>query len=183
VRTPVWEKADPGARAALEALAKTLGSIVRQVDLPDYFDAVWDDHRVIMATDMARNLGTLVARGGEGSSSQQLRNLLAEGAATSEARYRTARDNTRRYAAGLAQILKDHDAILTLSAPGVAPKGTATGNPAFNSLWTLTGLPAVTLPLLKGEGGMPLGVQLVGAAGEDARLLATANWLVEKLRA
>jgi aspartyl-tRNA(Asn)/glutamyl-tRNA(Gln) amidotransferase subunit A len=57
----------------------------------------------------------------------------------------------------------------------------ATGNPVFNTLWSLTGLPAVTLPLLSGEGGMPLGVQLVGAAGDDARLLRTANWLVNAL--
>jgi Asp-tRNA(Asn)/Glu-tRNA(Gln) amidotransferase A subunit family amidase len=57
----------------------------------------------------------------------------------------------------------------------------ATGNPALNTLWTLAGLPAVSLPLLKGEDGMPLGVQLVGLAGDDARLLRTANWLANKL--
>ena len=67
------------------------------------------------------------------------------------------------------------------AAPGVAPKGEATGNPAFCSLWTLTGLPALSLPLLTGEGGMPLGVQLIGEAGDDARLMRTANWLIQKL--
>jgi len=72
-------------------------------------------------------------------------------------------------------------AIITLSAPGVAPEGTATGNPVFNSLWTLMGLPAINLPLLQSDGGMPIGVQLVGAPGDDARLLRTANWLVSKL--
>ena len=51
----------------------------------------------------------------------------------------------------------------------------------FCSLWSLTGLPALSLPLLSGEGGMPLGVQLVGERGDDARLLRTANWLVNKL--
>jgi Asp-tRNA(Asn)/Glu-tRNA(Gln) amidotransferase A subunit family amidase len=45
----------------------------------------------------------------------------------------------------------------------------------------LLGLPAVTLPLLSGEGEMPIGVQLVGAAGDDARLLRTANWLVSRM--
>jgi Asp-tRNA(Asn)/Glu-tRNA(Gln) amidotransferase A subunit family amidase len=64
----------------------------------------------------------------------------------------------------------------------VAPKSLAsTGNPAFCSLWTLTGLPAVSLPILEGESGMPLGVQLVGSAGDDARLLRTANWLLSTL--
>ncbi|MGA2565652.1 MAG: amidase [Pseudolabrys sp.] len=180
VRTPVWDKAEPQARAAFEALAQRLGDCVAVVDLPDAYAAAWDDQRVIMATDMAHNFGALVARGGE-ASSQQLRDLLAEGSKTNALRYLAARDNAPRYAAGIGDIFKRYDAILTPSAPGVAPKGMATCNPAFNTIWTLTGLPAVSLPLLSGEGGMPLGVQLVGTAGDDARLLRTANWLVTKL--
>ena len=180
VRTPVWSKADAETRAAFEALVEQLGDCVATVDLPDSYAAAWDDQRVIMATDMAYNFGSLVARGGA-ASSKQLCDLLAEGAQTSALRYLAARDNARCYAAGIGEIFKQYDATLTPSAPGVAPKGTATGNPMFNTLWTLTGLPAVSLPLLRGEGGMPLGVQLVGAAGDDARLLRTAHWLVGKL--
>jgi Asp-tRNA(Asn)/Glu-tRNA(Gln) amidotransferase A subunit family amidase len=180
VRTPVWNKADPEARAAFEVLAKGLGDAVNTVDLPETFAAAWADQRVVMFTDMAHNLGGMVARGGD-ASSKQLRDLIAEGSQNNALRYLAARDGALRYRAGLADILKDYDAILTPSAPGVAPKGTATGNPAFNTLWTLAGLPAVTLPLLKGEGGMPIGVQLVGAIGDDARLLRTANWLAGKM--
>ena len=65
--------------------------------------------------------------------------------------------------------------------PGRSAEGPP-GNPLFGTLWTFTGLPALSLPLLTGEGGMPLGVQLVGPAmGDDARLLRTANWLINKL--
>lgn len=180
VRTPVWDKADAEARAAFEGLAKRLGDAVKPVDLPETFAAAWADQRVIMYTDMAHNFGALVERGGD-ASSKQLRDLVAEGSKNSALRYLAARDGALRYRAVLTDILKDCDAILTPSAPGVAPKGTATGNPAFNTLWTLAGLPAVTLPLLKGEGGMPIGVQLVGSADDDARLLRTATWLAEKL--
>ncbi|MCH2520277.1 MAG: amidase family protein, partial [Dehalococcoidia bacterium] len=52
-----------------------------------------------------------------------------------------------------------------------------TGDPIFCTLWTLCGTPAVTLPLLEGADGLPIGVQLVGQRGDDARLLRTANWL------
>ena len=180
VRTPVWDKADAEARAAFESFAISLGGAVRPIDLPEPFAAAWADQRVIMYTDMAHNFGALVERGGD-ASSKQLRDLVAEGSRNSALRYLSARDGALRYRAGLADILKDYDAILTPSAPGVAPKGAATGNPAFNTLWTLAGLPAVSLPLLKGEGGMPIGVQLVGAFGDDARLLRTANWLSGKL--
>jgi Asp-tRNA(Asn)/Glu-tRNA(Gln) amidotransferase A subunit family amidase len=70
---------------------------------------------------------------------------------------------------------------LTPAAPGPAPKGLAsTGNPIFCSLWTYLGLPAITLPLLEGN-GLPMGVQLVGARRDDARLLRTARALVREL--
>jgi Asp-tRNA(Asn)/Glu-tRNA(Gln) amidotransferase A subunit family amidase len=180
VRTPMWDKADAETRTAFEVLAARLGDSVAMVDLPDAFTAAWDDQRVIMSVDMAHNLGALVDRGGE-VSSKTLRDFLAEGRGVPAVRYLAARDNARRYAAGLAEIFKQYDAILTPAAPGVAPKGEATGNPVFCSLWTLTGLPALSLPLLSGEGDMPLGVQLIGEAGDDGRLLRTANWLVEKL--
>jgi Asp-tRNA(Asn)/Glu-tRNA(Gln) amidotransferase A subunit family amidase len=180
VRTPVWEKADNECRTAFEKLAKSLGDRAVAVDLPESFAGAWDDQRVIMATDMAHNFGALVERGGE-ASSQQLRDLLIEGGKTNALRYLAAQQNAKRYASELNEIFKKYDAILTPSAPGIAPKGTATGNPAFNTLWSLTGLPAVSLPLLSGEGGMPIGVQLVGPTGDDARLLRTANWLINKL--
>jgi Asp-tRNA(Asn)/Glu-tRNA(Gln) amidotransferase A subunit family amidase len=80
--------------------------------------------------------------------------------------------------AALDAIFDEHDAILTPAAPGEAPRGLdSTGNPAFCTIWTYLGTPAVTLPLMQGENGMPLGVQLVARRGNDARLLRTANWL------
>jgi Asp-tRNA(Asn)/Glu-tRNA(Gln) amidotransferase A subunit family amidase len=75
-----------------------------------------------------------------------------------------------------------YDAILTPPALGTAPKGLeSTGDPAFCVLWTLLGMPAVTLPLMQGANGLPLGVQLVGRRGYDARLLRSARWLEKKL--
>jgi Asp-tRNA(Asn)/Glu-tRNA(Gln) amidotransferase A subunit family amidase len=50
-------------------------------------------------------------------------------------------------------------------------------------LWTLTGLPAVTLPLFAGEGGLPLGAQLIGPPRRDGRLMRTATALVGTLAA
>lgn len=180
VRTPIWDRVEPETGAAFEALARRLGDAAKAIDLPQRYAAAWDDHRAIMAAEMAHNLGEVVERGGE-ASSQALRDFLAEGRSVSAVRYLAACDQARRYAAGLAEIFTQYDAILTPATTGIAPKSEATGSPAFCTLWTLTGLPAVTLPLLSGEGGMPLGVQLIGPAGDDARLLRTANWLINRL--
>ena len=42
-------------------------------------------------------------------------------------------------------------------------------------------MPALSLPLMRGGNGLPLGVQLVGQRNGDARLLRTARWLVAQV--
>jgi Asp-tRNA(Asn)/Glu-tRNA(Gln) amidotransferase A subunit family amidase len=176
VRTPVWDKADVAAKAALEALAKELRA--QEIDLPPYYAEAWQAQRVIMAADMASNLGVFVDKGGE--MSQALRDLLAEGRKVTAVEYHAAVRDARRYGEGLSEIFEQHaDAIITLSARGVAPLGHAsTGDPAFCTLWTLTGLPAMNLPILEDDEGLPIGVQIVGAHGRDERLLRTAQSLL-----
>ena len=180
VPTPVWDKADAATRAAFEELVAALGSAVTPVELPASLAEAWDTHRTIMATDMAHNLAPFVARG---EPSEVMGKLLARGRSVSAVDYLAALAQAPRYAASLADIFDEYDAILTPAAPGVAPRGlSATGDPSFCTLWTLTGLPALALPLLTGEGGLPLGVQLVAAPGHDARLLRIASALIEMVR-
>jgi Asp-tRNA(Asn)/Glu-tRNA(Gln) amidotransferase A subunit family amidase len=180
VRTPVWDKADADTKAAFEELVTALGSSVAAVDLSASLAEAWETHRIIMAVEMAYNLAPLVARG---EPSEVMRKLLAHGRSVSAVDYLGALAKAQRYApAGLADVFDEYDAILTPAAPGIAPKGlSATGDPAFCTLWTLTGLPAVSLPLLAGEGGLPLGAQLVGPRGRDGPLLRTATALIEML--
>jgi Asp-tRNA(Asn)/Glu-tRNA(Gln) amidotransferase A subunit family amidase len=180
VRTPVWDKADAEAREAIEGLVAELGEACVTYDLPARYAEAWDAQRLIMAAEMAFNLGGLADKGGE-LVSRRFHDLMAEGRAVSATRYLHALALRRALNEAIEPLFqRECNAILTLSTPGVAPEGTATGNPVFNSLWSLLGLPAVNLPLLQGESGLPIGVQLVGAAGDDARLLRTANWLVAK---
>ena len=70
------------------------------------------------------------------------------------------------------------DAILRPATLGTAPHGLeSTGDPVMCTLWTFTGQPAISVPKLYGDGGLPLGVQLVGRRDDDARLLRAAAWL------
>jgi Asp-tRNA(Asn)/Glu-tRNA(Gln) amidotransferase A subunit family amidase len=178
VRTPMWDKADPDTQKQIEQSAKALGAI--DVDIPDSYRAAWEAQRVIMWTDMAHNLGDNLDKG---EVSGQFRELVTEGRKTRAVQYLAALRDARRYAEGISKVLQHADAIITPSARGVAPKGTATGDPVFCSLWTLTGLPALNLPILTGEGGMPLGLQLIGERGGDERLLRTAHVVLAKLGA
>lgn len=182
VRTPVWNKAEKSTAEAFEELADSLGEIVQRVELHEpVYGHAWDDLRAIMTVDMAHRHGKIVGRGGD-VPSQTLKDFIAEGRRVPAVRYLEALSQAKQYGRSLSDFFDYYDAILTPASTGVAPKGLeSTGDPAFCSLWTLTGLPAISLPLLQGENGLPLGVQLVGPAGRDARLLRTAKWLLKHL--
>jgi Asp-tRNA(Asn)/Glu-tRNA(Gln) amidotransferase A subunit family amidase len=80
-------------------------------------------------------------------------------------------------------LAAEFDACLTLSAPGAAPVGLAsTGDPAFVIPGSMLGVPAITLPVLQ-DGGLPLGLQLLGFADADAALLSTAGGVLALLQA
>jgi amidase len=80
-------------------------------------------------------------------------------------------------------VLGEVDVLLTPSAPGEAPEGLAsTGDPIFNRVVTLLGVPAISLPAGVGPSGLPLGVQFVGARREEADLLAAAAWVEQRIR-
>jgi Asp-tRNA(Asn)/Glu-tRNA(Gln) amidotransferase A subunit family amidase len=181
VSTPVWSKADSETHEAFEGLAEELGEACFKFDLPERYAAAWEAHRVIMATEMAHNLGALVDKGGE-TISKAMRDLIADGRKVTATQYLAAVAAAEPLRRGLNQLFEQEcTAIITPAAPGAAPKGTATGNPAFCTLWTYVGLPAITVPIMTGAGGMPVGVQLVGPSGDDGRLLRTARALVKQL--
>jgi len=99
---------------------------------------------------------------------------LATAEAMTLADYSAAIASRQRNRETYARLAARYDAAITLAAPGAAPVGLgSTGNPVFNVPASMLGIPAVSLPLLAID-GMPLGLQIAGFVGEDARLFAVA---------
>jgi Asp-tRNA(Asn)/Glu-tRNA(Gln) amidotransferase A subunit family amidase len=177
VKTPVWPKANAETQQAFMQFTQALGNRVTEVALPSSFDSAIDCHSVIMLSDLAKSFAHEYERGRD-HLSPMLRGMIEDGQKRLAVDYNSALDQARRLNLSLQEIFADYDAILTPATTGTAPRGLeATGSPIFCTLWTLTGVPAISLPLLKGANGLPLGVQLVGAKRDDARLLRTARWL------
>lgn len=110
--------------------------------------------------------------------SDTIKPVLDRGRKISTAQYQDALAVKASAEGFFAEFFLDFDAIIAPAAAGEAPPfGPATGDPVFCTLWTLAGLPCVTLPLLVGETDLPIGVQLIGARFEDDRLMRTAHWL------
>ncbi len=87
-------------------------------------------------------------------------------------------------------VLEGHDVLVTPAVHGEAPAGLgATGDPLFSRAFTLLGLPTLTLPAFRGPAGLPIGIQLVAARGDDAALLqagaaieAALSWRSDETR-
>ncbi|MGP1384855.1 MAG: amidase [Thainema sp.] len=180
LQDPNWFQADAIAQSNLYNQAEALtaaGATVEPLKLPSEFDAYFDCVQVLMCSGLAANHGPDYEQNCD-RMSPQMRELIERGFSYSAVDYAQARHAVVHYRQCLANVFDEYDAILTLATTGAAPKGlTSTGSPIFCALWTLCGLPALSLPTGKTDGGLPLAVQLVGPWGKDLELLRVASWM------
>jgi len=170
-------------REAFSELAAQLKDHLFEVELPPLTSEALEWHRTIMEAEMAANLDREFEQGAD-RLSEALRVQLARGREVRVLDYLRAIARIPLLTAGFDEIFERCSAFITPAAAGTAPEGLAsTGDPSFCTLWTLCGMPALNLPLMQGANGLPLGVQLIGRRGDDARLLRTAKWLVGRLEA
>jgi len=176
-RTPAWDEAESATVAALDRARAALlaaGARVDDIAVPDEQRGLVAAQDTIMAYEMVRSLADERIRHSV-EISPRLAQLFDHGMTITAETYDAARaeaDSGRRL---LPEFFRDCAAIVVPAAPGEAPAGLAyTGNPVFNRMWTLLGTPAVTIPAGSGPGGLPVGIQLVGRIGDDARLMECA---------
>lgn len=184
VHSPVWPEAEPAQQAMFEAAIAALraaGAAVVERELPAAFDDAHAVHRTIMAFEAAKQLAPLQAEHAA-QMSAPLRQIVAEGLAIDSMHYHAALARRLELRQGLAEFQSGADAIVTPPAAGEAPATLAhTGSPSFCTIWSLTGVPALTFPVGLGPQGLPLGLQLVGRADDDAGLLAAALWCAARI--
>jgi Asp-tRNA(Asn)/Glu-tRNA(Gln) amidotransferase A subunit family amidase len=178
---PFDDRLADDARAGFGELHEALGDRVESIALPESMGNIIDHHRVIHQYEMRRHL----AREFEDSPdllSSFLRDVLRQADAHGDEHYAHSLAAMATAKAFFAELFNDFDAVLTPSAAGEAPVGLErTGDPIFCTMWTFCGLPTLTLPLLNGAQGLPIGVQLVAGLEQDDRLCRTAQWLLNFL--
>ena len=182
IKTPYWDSVDQDTREGFAELVELLGSQVEEVELFPSAREAWQWHQSIMAAEMAHNLEREWSNGRD-RLSEQLQRQIERGRETRAADYLNALSRIAPIQQSLIELFEQrYDAILTPAAASAAPQGlSSTGDPAFCTLWTLCGMPCVSLPLLQSADGLPIGVQVVGPREGDARLLRTARWLAAKM--
>ncbi len=186
-RTPHWDKAEPEGKAVLEDAAKRLaaaGAEVVEGELPNACGNVSEIQNRHSFFEAPRNHAPERERH-EALLSPALRHgRIAGGLKLTLDEFRAAWREADRMRAATSDWAGGFDAILTLPAPGQAPRTLAsTGDAIFNGLWTLLHMPCLTLPAGQGPDGLPVGIQLVGKRHGDQRLLDIALWVESRLGA
>jgi len=149
------------------------------VDLPREFDLALEVVLGLLNAHLAHRFGAVPEETFR-SFCPPLQEGIIAGRALSAANYLELDTVADRLTALASTLFYDHDALITLSAPGEATRlEEGPGSGAMSMPWSLCGLPTVSLPLLRGMNGMPIGVQLVGCQGGDRNLLSVAAWLAD----
>jgi Asp-tRNA(Asn)/Glu-tRNA(Gln) amidotransferase A subunit family amidase len=155
-------------------------SVIEAIDvtLPIDFDQAIQHHRTIMLAETVRAHGNLPAV----SLKPGIRGLLDEGRTISDGSYRNSIDYQQQLRLRVEKEWPSVDALLMPATTGPPPDTSSTGDPRFNSPWSLLGLPAVSLPVSLDENGLPQALQLVGRAGCDQQLLSIAHRVETQLQ-
>ena len=185
-RTPNWHLADDPTKEYLLQAAQDLssaGAMVEDFDLPDGFEAVMEGFDAVSAYEISRTLAYEWFNYPDALSDNMRLNRVPNGLKVTPSEYQAGlfalNDYRRRYAAAL----EDWDVLITPSAPGEAPADVTTiGEPPFNRIWTGLYGPAINLPLYIGPQNLPIGLQVIGHAGQDDRFLDATDAVYRALR-
>jgi Asp-tRNA(Asn)/Glu-tRNA(Gln) amidotransferase A subunit family amidase len=181
VRTPWWGQVETEAQEAFEAFVELMDGVVVTAELPSVVEQAVRWHHQVNEAELAfalqREFHHHPAQLSEG-----LRQRVERAMQMPVIDYLTAKDRMPHVADAFGEYFEHYDAILSPAALGGAPLGLgSTGNPIMQTVWTFAGLPSLSLPLLNLSGGLPLGVQAVGALHNDGRLLRACRWLVNEV--
>ena len=181
-QTPEWPLADDDTQQAWALAEQALSGHGTEMELPAQLCGLVSIQKQVQAFETARSLSHERLHHAQ-QLSLPLQALIADGLAISgenHARNLQATVIARQHAAAL---FNTHDVLLAPSSIGEAPAGLGgTGDPLFCRTWTLLGLPCIHLPFTNGKTGLPIGLQLVCAYGDDHRLMAAAHWVHARLQ-
>jgi aspartyl-tRNA(Asn)/glutamyl-tRNA(Gln) amidotransferase subunit A len=173
------ERATPEVASLIRATADrfaSAGATVREVALPASFAGVHAAGRAVLEVEAAGYHEELY-RAHAAHYRPRTRELIAGGLTRPAVTYARAQRARHAFRRDVTPLLAEHDALLSPTAPAPAPEGlAATGDPWFCAPWSFAGVPAISLPIGVSSLGLPHAIQLVAAAGHDAKILAVAAW-------
>jgi Asp-tRNA(Asn)/Glu-tRNA(Gln) amidotransferase A subunit family amidase len=180
VKGPVWGAGDEDMKEAIQKYVNDSYLDVTSIELGDDFIEAAKCHEIIMNGSISKSLANYYE-------TDKLKlhpftlNRVEAGISVSAKSYIEAIEKAKKMKQALSEIFEKFDAIITPAAPGQAPRDLMnTGNAIFNGYWTMLGVPAISLPLLKGKDDLPIGVQIITSWNKEAELLDISNIILSK---
>ena len=189
-REHYWEKLDPEVRRAAETAVRDMekrGATVREVSLPHVKESLDAATEISLAEALHvhQAAGYFPARAADYG--DEVRQRIEAGEKVPAVRYLAGFDVKKRLLAEFETAFQDVDAIVAPALPVPAPPigaesvridGEEIGiRPAIVGHCrpaNFTGLPAISFPCGFTRGGLPIGLQLIGRAFDEATLLRIA---------
>lgn len=182
--THEWPQADIATREAVDEAVdywRAAGAEVVDISLPDSFKDLATSQLTIMTFESARAFAYEYNFHAD-KLSKHMKKIVEDGRAITELAYSKAKALANECRKELPALLSDYDILVAPSSLGAAPQGLdTTGDPLFNRIWTLLGVPCVNLPHYRTTNGLPVGVQIIGLPGNDKNLLDVSTWLEAQL--
>ena len=171
IKGPVWGSGDQDMQEKIKQFVDNSNLEIASVGLGDDFIEAARCHEIIMNGSISRSLANYY----ENNKSKLHPFTIARfeaGKSVSTKSYIDAIEKAKKMKQTLSEIFLKFDAIITPAAPGQAPRDLMnTGNAIFNGYWTMLGVPAISLPLLEGKDGLPIGIQVITSWNKEAELL------------
>ena len=145
--------------------------------MPGSFAAVQDAHRIIMRVEGAAFHEKLFQQHHEPVPAQDCGIWFEIGLLIPGVDYLPGQKIKRQFRRDMDEVMEQYDCLLTPATSSPAPRGLdSTGDPWFQVPWSFSGLPTIGIPSGLSSEGLPLGIQLVGKAYAEGKLLAAARW-------
>lgn len=184
VKTAAWDHVGRAAKHSLEILIEALSPYAKEITLPRSFSEAEACIVTIMEVDMAKNYAKEYEYDRDGIRlSGVVRQMIEEGLHYGREAHERALRLREVLSREISFVFDDFDVLLAPATEDVAPMGiSSTGNPVYSAIGTLCRTPTLCMPLLSGENNLPMGVQLIGPWGKDAKLFSVARWIIESVK-
>jgi Asp-tRNA(Asn)/Glu-tRNA(Gln) amidotransferase A subunit family amidase len=180
IKGPVWSYGEQDMQDEITNFVKNSPLNIVDFELDSIFESAAKSHEIIMNGSIARSLSKYYKNEKNKLHPFTISRIEA-GMPVSAKDYIDAIENAKLMELSLKKVFKEFDAIITPSAPGQAPRDLMnTGNAIFNGYWTMMGVPAISLPLLRGKDNLPIGIQVITSWKEDAKLLKISTHILNK---
>jgi len=175
-----WDAVLPEMAQAIEdlaAAAERAGASVQRIRLSADMESLIELQGQLFAFEARQSLAD-ERRHHAAQFSERLKARLAGGENINSEQYLSMRQRALMARQEMNMLFGDVDALLYPPAKGEADEGIAdSGSAQFGALWSLMHVPCVSVPMTRGPQGLPMGVQVIGAYGDDLRTLQVAAFI------